>query len=398
VAFFADTFYEANGVATLSRYLAEFARARHLPLLLIRGGRDTRVIHDGSLEILELKRGPASFPVDKTLYFDPLMSRYKQQVLSHLDAFKPDLVHITGPGDLGFLGLWVSHLMRVPMVASWHTNLHEYLSRRLHRVLNLLPQKLRNRSAAQVERQTLRGLLRFYRTAAFVLAPNQTLVDLLHARTGRPAFIMPHGVDVSDYCPTRLVNGNGNHPFCIGYVGRLTTEKNVRLFVELERKLLAAGERNFKLLLVGDGGQQKWLRNHLQNAEFAGVLRGQELAAAYCRMDAFVFPSLTDTFGLVILEAMASGVPVVLSPDTGRRVGIENRVSGMLSEDFAADIGLLMRDHTLRQSIGQAARKFANRNSWDQVFEQVYRTYETGLAIKDTRREAREALRRVVSR
>jgi glycosyltransferase involved in cell wall biosynthesis len=388
IALFADTFYEPNGVGTLTRELADFAKARNFPFLVVRGSSRTCLVRDGSLEMLELERGPASFPVDKSLYFDPLMMRHRHFVVEQLNAFRPDLIHITGPGDLGFLGVWAAHNLRLPSVASWHTNLHEYLSRRLYRVLNLMPQGLRTEVSQAVERHTLRGLLRFYRTARFVLAPNQTYVDLLHTRNGKPAFLMPHGVDLRSYHPRMPVasNGkNGQHPFCIGYVGRLTTEKNVRIFPELERSLLSSGERNFQFLIVGAGGQQKWLEKHLQNALMPGVLRGADLAAAYSKMDVFVFPSRTDTFGLVILEAMASGVPVVLAPEVGQRVGIRNGVSGVLTEDFASGVQSLMHDPSLRESMGCEARHFAGNHSWNVVFEQLYDTYNEGLRVMTDR-------------
>ena len=200
---------------------------------------------------------------------------------------------------------------------------------------------------------------------------------------------MPHGVDLKAYRPAH--RKDCDRPFCIGYVGRLTTEKNVRFFPDLERKLLAAGEQNFKFLIVGEGGQQKWLQKHLHNAELPGVLQGEALAAAYRRMDAFVFPSRTDTFGLVILEAMASGVPAILTPETGKRVGIEDGVSGFLTEDFPASLQRLMHDCALRRAMSSAAREFASRCSWHGVFGQLYRTYAQGLAIKDTRRAHKEA-------
>jgi glycosyltransferase involved in cell wall biosynthesis len=388
IALFADTFHEANGVGTLTRHLADFAKTRNFPFLVVRGSSRTCLTRDGSLEMVELERGPASFPVDKSLYFDPLLMRHRQFVVDQLAAFRPDLIHITGPGDVGFLGVWAAHNLRLPSVASWHTNLHEYLSRRLYRILNLIPQGLRTYAAQAVERHTLRGLLRFYKTARFVLAPNQTYVDLLHARTGKPAFLMPHGVDLRSYQPRLQVglNGkNGQHPFCIGYVGRLTTEKNVRIFPELERTLLSGGEHNFNFLIVGDGGQQKWLQKHLQNAEIPGVLRGPELASAYSKMDVFVFPSRTDTFGLVILEAMASGVPVVLAPEVGARVGIQNGVSGLLTEDFATGVQRLMHNAALRESMGCEARKFADNHSWEVVFEELYATYWEGLRVMTDR-------------
>jgi phosphatidylinositol alpha 1,6-mannosyltransferase len=392
LALFPDTFHETNGVATLSRHLAEFAKERDLPLLLVRGSNKTAFSQDGSVETLELKRGPASFTLDKGLYCDPLLTRHQKLVSQHLLRFKPDLLQITGPGDLGFMGLLVSHNLHIPLVSSWHTNLHEYLSRRIDRALHLVPKRLRHLTTAHVEKQSLRGLLRFYQTARFVFAPNQETVDMLHRRTGRPAFLMPHGVDLNGYRPA-VRSAHDKGPFCIGYVGRLTIEKNIRSLVDVDRRLTAMGETNYKFLIVGEGGQQSWLRKHLPHADFPGPLRREQLAAAYRRMDAFVFPSTTDTFGLVILEAMASGIPVILPHDTGARVGAQDNVSALFSTDFAASIKRLMHDDELRCWLSVEARKLAAGHSWDSVFEKLYSTYEEGLAIiQDGRREEREAL------
>src|SRR5271168_1567447 len=99
-------------------------------------------------------------------------------------------------------------------------------------------------------------------------------------------------------------------------------------------------------------------------------------------MDAFVFPSQTDTFGLVLLEAMASGVPVIVSPETGARVGVKHRVTGFLSQDVRAaaqHILELAENEALRSQMSAEARRFACAQSWSGVFEQVYETYETGL-------------------
>ena len=378
VALLTDTFFEPNGVATLSRQFVYFAHSRNLPLLVMRGSSETSFTTDGCIQTQQLKRGPAAIPLDIDLYFDPFLMRYKQLVFDRLAEFNPDLIHATGPGDLGFMGLWVSHALKVPFVLSWHTNLHEYLAKRLNLALHFLPEHFRQSLARTVQQQSLRGLLRFYKTAAFTLAPNQMLVDMIANSTRNPSFLMHHGVDLKGFTPAPI--SNKDRPFCIGYVGRLTTEKNVRLLAEIESQLLAAGERNFRFLIVGEGGQQAWLRKHMQQAELPGVLRGEQLAAAFQQMDAFAFPSRTDTFGLVILEAMASGVPVILSPEPGRRIGVEDRVSGFLTDDFAASLRLLMHNPQRRESMSQAARAFAYRNSWDNVFEQLYESYAEGLA------------------
>ena len=391
VALFTDSFYEVNGVATLSQNFVRFAQAEHLPILCVHGGRQTRITQEGSCCIIELKRSSLAFRLDADLYCDPLLNRYRNFLLRQLSAFKPDLIHITGPGDVGILGLWVAHLLRIPLAASWHTNLHEYVYLRLNKTFRRLPERARERLTRMVERQTLRALMRFYKMPRFLLAPNRSTVDLLQQRTGRQAFPMRHGVDLERFAPADCDRRPG--PFRIGYVGRFTPEKNVRYLAELEHNLILAGENRFRFLLVGEGSEQNWLRQNLQFVDFAGVLRGRELAGAFAAMDVFVFPSRTDTFGLVLLEAMASGVPAVLSPEAGTRLGIQHGVNGMMAEDFTESVLGLMRNETFRCAVGSAARDFAASHSWCDVFKDLYLTYQEGLKVVDLRRSVAEARR-----
>jgi glycosyltransferase involved in cell wall biosynthesis len=391
VALFTDSFYETNGVARVSREFASFAQRTNLPFFCVHAGAETGISREGSVCTMNLRRSRASFPLDKDLDCDLLLNRYRNRLVRELTEFQPDLIHITGPGDLGVLGFWVAHILRVPLAASWHTNLHEYASRRLHGALSFAPQRLRGAIAGASERWSLRALMAFYRLAHFTLAPNPAMVELLRATTGRPAFPMEHGVNLSQFSPAPVRQRGG--PFRIGYVGRLTVEKNVREFVDLQARLEAAGQRDVQLVLVGDGRERGWLRRHLPQAEMPGILHGEELAAAYSSMDAFVFPSLTDTFGLVILEAMASGVPVLVAPETGARVGITDGVEGFLSDDFAPGILTLIHSEARRLEMGRAARQNASSKDWDTVFRAVYRTYEQALATSAVRDRLPERFR-----
>jgi glycosyltransferase involved in cell wall biosynthesis len=332
---------------------------------------------------LELNRGWASFPLDKELKCDPLLTRHRQWVIDQLKEFHPDLVHITGPGDFGLLGLWVAKSLGIPRVASWHTNLHEYASNRLRKSLRFVPRGIQSRIVAAAEDLSLDAAMRVYRLAHLTLAPNQEMVDVLRSRTQRPAYLMAHGVDSARFSPAWRKRKDG--PISIGYVGRLTPEKNVRWFCELERRILAAGQRDFRLVLVGDGSEREWLKRNLQFCDLPGVLRGDTLTAALAGMDIFVFPSRTDTFGLVILEAMASGVPVVVSPETGARVQVQHGVTGFLAEDLTEGVLQLMRSESLRQRIGAEARRFACSRDWSSVFEDLYQTYDAALKIEQVR-------------
>ena len=260
-----------------------------------------------------------SYGVHKRAAEDALTAAPVPVTILRLREFQPDLIHITGPGDVSILGLWAASLVGAPAMAAWHTNIHEYAYRRLQAALSFLPRPIRERVSTGAGNGTLRAAMRFYRIAHFVAAANQEMVDLLGRETGRPSFLMAHGVDTGLFVPARRRRTDSH--FQIGYVGRLTPEKNVRALVELERNLLAAGERDFRIVLVGEGGERDWLGANLRHARFAGVLHGEDLANTFANLDALVFPSLTDTFGLVMLEAMSSGVPVIVNPETPEKKG-----------------------------------------------------------------------------
>jgi len=122
----------------------------------------------------------------------------------------------------------------------------------------------------------------------------------------------------------------------------------VRLFVDLERSLLAAGQSNFRFVMVGEGNERDWISKNLRFGETPGILRSDALAEAFADMDVFVFPSQTDTFGLVLLEAMASGLPVAAFPVTGPVDVVKPGETGVLSEDLrqaALDAFALDRAH-----------------------------------------------------
>src|SRR5262249_25404732 len=152
---------------------------------------------------------------------------------------------------------------------------------------------------------------RFYQTARVLFAPNQELISQLEQLTARPCFLMSRGVDTELFHPRKRTRRDNE--FVIGYVGRLTTEKNIRFLAELESGWMARGVTDLKRLVVGQGSAEPWLRANLKHAEFAGVLQGERLAEAYANFDVFAFPSTTDTFGNVVLEAGASGVPAVVT-------------------------------------------------------------------------------------
>jgi hypothetical protein len=142
VAYFPDSFHEVNGVAHTSRHFEAFARRRNLPFLCVRAGdRAQAITEDGNVWTLELPRGFLSFALEKDLRFDPAFLRHIPLIGEVLERFQPDLIHITGPSEVGMLGAGLAHHLGLPLAASWHTNVHEYAARRSEWFLRLLPER-----------------------------------------------------------------------------------------------------------------------------------------------------------------------------------------------------------------------------------------------------------------
>jgi glycosyltransferase involved in cell wall biosynthesis len=377
VAFFADSFHEVNGVALTSRQFDAFARRRGLPFFSAHVGPQTELRHEGPHTTLELKRGPTAVPIERDMSFDPLFMGHKKYVAGVLEEFKPDIIHITGPSDIGILAAVLAYNLNIPLVASWHTNLHEFGAKRLARLISFMPDAPRQGVEHLTERYLLNICAWFYGKARVLLAPNQELIDLLARLTGKPTFLMQRGADTVLYDPAK--RQRSDDAFTLGFVGRVTPEKSVRFLVDIERELIAAGHSNYRLLVVGDGSEREWLQANLKRAEFPGVLKGEELARAYANMDLFVFPSHTDTFGNVVLEAFASGVPVVVTGSGGPKFLVDPGVTGYVGADdaaFIAAVKTVIADPELHTRMRGAARTHALSLSWDAVFEKVYESYE----------------------
>jgi len=131
VAFFTDSFHEANGVALTSRQFDQFARARGYPFFSVHAGPATKCVKDGAYESFELANSRATLHLEHDLFFDLGFARHRRRVIEALREFGPDLVHVTGPGHMGLLGALCAKALRAPLVASWHTNVHEFGARRL---------------------------------------------------------------------------------------------------------------------------------------------------------------------------------------------------------------------------------------------------------------------------
>jgi glycosyltransferase involved in cell wall biosynthesis len=282
---------------------------------------------------------------------------------------------------VGITGALIAHKLHLPLFASWHTNLHEYAARRAASLFRWLPARWQRAMGSGIETGSLKLLIRYYAIPRLLFAPNPELVRLLQEGTGKPCLPMGRGVDVDLFTPERRDRQGG--PFTLGYVGRITVEKDVHLLPQIEKSLLEAGCRDFRFQIVGQGAAEPWLKEHLRQADFAGVLRGVELARAYANMDLFVFPSRTDTYGNVVLEAMASGLPAVVTDAGGPQFIVQHGKTGFVAKDvkgFAEHIGWFLADPQRQETMSRAARAYALSTTWDAVFDFIYETYAKALA------------------
>jgi glycosyltransferase involved in cell wall biosynthesis len=188
-------------------------------------------------------------------------------------------------------------------------------------------------------------------------------------------------VDSATFNPKHRDRGD-DRDFVIGYVGRLSTEKKVRSFAALAEAVKSAGYNHVKFVFVGHGGEEQWLRRHIPEAELTGVLRGAALSRAYANMDLFAFYSETDTFGNVVLEALASGVPAVVTDKGGPKFIVEHERCGFVcssDEQFTASVLRLISSSSLHRTMRVAARQRSERASWDAVFASVFEAYRREL-------------------
>jgi phosphatidylinositol alpha 1,6-mannosyltransferase len=382
VAYLPDSFHEVNGVAHTSRNFVAYAERHELPFLCVRAGaRGNASEQVGELRTLELGRSRSSVRMEKDLEFDTLFWRHAGAIRRELERFRPDVIHITGPSELGIFGAYFAWELGVPLAASWHTNVHEYAARRMGWLTRYLSESKTAATEGWVENGALWATSQFYKLAKVLFAPNDELCRMLKRTTGRPCYLMQRGVDTELFSPAHRTRDENDKTVVLGYVGRLSIEKNVALLARVERELAAMGVTGVRFLIVGHGSEETALRDELTQADFAGVLRGAALAEAYANMDVLVFPSHTDTFGNVVLEALASGVPAVVTDGGGPKYIVRDKETGFVTVDdhFAESVAELVRDRVRLDGMRVRAREYALGCGWDAVFDRVYAGY--GMAL-----------------
>jgi glycosyltransferase involved in cell wall biosynthesis/predicted metal-dependent phosphoesterase TrpH len=282
-----------------------------------------------------------------------------------------DLVHVTAPGPAGIAATLMSRITGVPLLASYHTEIATYAG-------------MRSRDGA-LEAVTRAGLGAFYSAPAAVLSPSPSADASVVALGADPERVgrWERGVDVERFDPAKADRDAFPGEIKVLYAGRLTREKGVDLLAETFLRAHAADPR-LHLLLAGGGPEEGELRERLgERATFLGWLSGEELPRAYASADAFLFCSSTDTYGQVILEAAASGLPVVAVAEGGPAALIENRHTGLLcrpdADHLAGTLLQLASSPSLRRQLGDAGVRAARERSWERSMGQLAAGYRRAL-------------------
>ncbi len=282
-----------------------------------------------------------------------------------------DAVHVTAPGPAGIAATLLNRLAGTPLIASHHTELVRYAG-------------LRSGNDG-LETMARAALAAFYRAPSLVLSPSpaadHSLLELgVDAeRLGR----WERGVDVCRFDPDKAARADFPGEIKVLYAGRLTREKGADLLAESFLRAHAADPR-LHLLLAGGGPEEGELRARLgERATFLGWLEGEDLARAYASADVFLFCSVTDTYGQVVLEAGASGLPVVAVAEGGPASLVENRHTGLLcgadADHLAGAVLQLAASPLLRRHLGASAARAARERSWERAMAQLAEGYRRAL-------------------
>ena len=354
---------EVNGVASTAARFVEGLRARGHEILLVRPRQSTDA---GILKTEDfLVRGLAipSYPSLK-------MGLPARRALERLWTLRrPDIVHIVTEGPLGWSALQAAEKLKLPAVSDFRTNFHAYSA---------------HYGVGWLKAPILAYLRKFHNRTMFTLVPTEAMRSELTGHRFRGLRVIARGVDTRLFDPARRDEslraswGAGPADPVLIHVGRLAAEKNLASLAVAYEEARKRAPRA-KLVLVGDGPERRMLQARFPEAVFAGVRKGEDLAAHFASGDIFLFPSLTETYGNVTLEAMASGLAVVAFGYAAAAEVIRHGSSGLLApyghtESFARLAAGLAAAPARAIQLGAQARYEAAGRGWTKVVEQLEAT------------------------
>lgn len=366
IALFTDTFFpQVNGVSLTLQRLVNHLKKRDIEVRVFAPETGESDFFEDHLHAF------TSFPF--FLYPEcriaiPNVKSMKQV----MEAFQPDVIHVATPFNMGLCGLYFSKKMNIPMLATHHTHFDRYLE---YYRLEFLSKWVWN------------YLRWFHAPCRMVLAPSAETKNRLLSYGFTQVGVWPRGVDTDLFTPAKRNEtfreryGIQEKFVCL-YVGRIAPEKDLDILVEVIKSMPEPFRSEIHWLLVGEGPMLKPLQeSDLPHTTFTGYLQGEALAEAYANADLFVFPSTTETFGNVVLESLASGIPAIGTRSGGVQEIIRHEKTGLLCTPRSAEemqnaiIELIGKPERLEQ-MRQEARAYALTQSWEQILDLMIRHYE----------------------
>jgi glycosyltransferase involved in cell wall biosynthesis len=370
IALFTDTLDEINGVAITIRRLIKTARDRGVELTVITSGDAAERPMEGVKQFKAV--GDFILPEypELKLSFPPILD-----VMDYIEREGVTRIHVSTPGTVGLLGLLIGRLMDIPVAGTYHTDIPQYV------------RSLTNDEF--LEQVAWSYMIWFYNQMEEVMVPSTGTREQLLSR-GLPLEKLkplPRWVDTEQFTPERRNEHYWRdkglaRDVKLLYVGRVSKEKSLDLLVEAFYELFREG-MDVSLAIIGDGPYRKEMETAVAECPvlFTGFLQGEELQQAYASADLFVFPSATDTFGNVVLEAQASGLPVIVSDSGGPRELMVEEVTGLVfragdREDLISAIRKLSSSRQLLARMGKNARAFtlANAPSTVETYSTILQT------------------------
>ncbi|HVO73494.1 MAG TPA: glycosyltransferase family 1 protein [Ignavibacteriaceae bacterium] len=308
-----------------------------------------------------------TFPLYKDYKFPVALQKSFE---SRLNEFKPDLLHINSPCPLGFAAVKYGLRHNVPVVATYHTHFASYA--KYYKVKAL-------------ESVSWNYFRIIYNSCEMVYVPSKPILEELRSHGLANLQYLPHGVDNKIFNPFfysdewRNKRGISDKKILL-FAGRLVWEKDLKTLADTY-KIITQKRNDVKFVLAGDGPVKSELQALMPDALFLGHLSGSDLSAAFASSDIFVFPSTTETFGNVTLEAMASGIVPVCAREGGAYGIIEENKTGLIAnprdaKDFAGKIEFLLDNPLLRKKMSMDCFNYAKEQSWEKIFERLFSSYE----------------------
>lgn len=362
-----DTFDEINGVTNTYHQLVRYCRDQGIRVDLFCPTQDADSDEELGPVTIHRVHQTAGVPVYSDLNFD--LKVISPRIGMYFVKHRFDLVHASSPGNMGLQALTLSYYHRLPLVGVYHTALPEFAEDRAVKIGRKLIPNLKR--TGFWENLTWRYVTWFYDHCDLVLSPSEHIRGVLEEKLKTEVRIFSRGIDRERFNPRHRTQRPG---VTVLYVGRVSVEKGLD-----DLSYAFAGVDGARLVIVGDGPYRRELEERAgDNVVFRGFLRGGELGAEYASADLFVFPSKTDTFGNVVLEAMASGLPVIVTDRMAPRELVEDGRNGFIARDrdeMRERITLLVRDAALRGRMGAASRRLAENRTWECVFEKLFEDY-----------------------